>query len=440
MKIAMEYRLTDSSEQVYKKKLRRWEVWKNNVRGRVVELDAIPEEVWPSHHNETNSTAFEFSAYVPRTAQDLNQDDEETEFIKDGFGLPNIHPQTALEPCSVEYLFRQTQSYYSWFFTQPASETDLNYNSIASNVFDNILLGRSNLTSDPRSGFACLNKACTNVQALLRHPHLRMVSNLLSHCSYTEAWKDHNRVRHRLIQYFVMMAQQELGLSHPLSKIGNLLLADDDLREARPRSTKLLLDAAKHNFSSSSGTLLSVQSVTATDYIRMGDYAAAEDLLGRVITQASTRTPPINNIEHIRHARYVLGSVYLYQGKLECAEREWLNVMDMCVKADEDAQHLMDEYHMCYRRLGLLYERQGRLEKSEHFFRQAIKRSIRIFGEEDPATMRCLESLKGILVKQGKDQEVRRLEEEYGMVLESLKGYQLGAGCQLGGEGLLSRL
>ncbi len=433
-------KLTESSEQAYKKKLRRWEVWKNNVRGRVVDLDPSAEETLSHHHTTANSTSLDFSAYLPRTAQDLNQESPATEFIRDEFVIPNTYPQAAFEPCSVEYLFRQTQSYYSWFFTQPPSETDLNYNSIASNVFDNILLGRSKLTYDPRSGFACLNKACNNVQALLRHPHLRMVSHLLSHCSYTEAWKDHNRVRHRLIQHFVRMAQQELGPSHPLPKIGHLLLADNDLREARPRSTKLLLDATEHKLPSSSGTLLSVQSVTATDYIRMGDYDAAEDLLGRVITQASVETPPTNNIEHIRHARYVLGSVYLYQGKLESAEREWLNVMDMCVKADEDAQNLTDEYHMCYRRLGLLYERQGRLGKSEHFFRQAIKRSIRIFGEEDPATMRCLENLKGILVKQGKDEEVQRLEEEYGMVLESLKGYQLGAASQSGGEGFMSRL
>ena len=351
--------------------------------------------------------------------------------IGDGSGIPHINPQGNLDDLPIHRFLQATQQYYLWFFGQPSHSVDFEYTLTASNVFDNILSGRSSLSSNPSEASALFNKVGKNLPKLLQHPHLRLVSHLISHCSSSDAWHGHDKVRRVFLNYFVIITRQycPLGQQHPLFKIGSLLLVEDSLAQARPQTTQLLLEVTREQFPASSDISLSIQSATSTDYIRLGDYDNAEILLEQIISQAST--PTATNSEPLRHAKYILGRVYGLQGKLNQAERLWLEVMQLCVDAEEaTGQRDFPNHMMSCRRLGELYEEKGELADAEHYLRMAMQRSIKIYGEEDPITMRCLKSLERNLMKRGKHEEIAKLQEEYGRVNDSLREYQL-EGCML---------
>ena len=411
---------------MYKKRFAAWKLRKYSTRAskHTKMKDCKPGTPETSSGSSLGGTESSSSTSSTQHATPPSGDDDGVTNIGDGAGIPHINPQDASSFAiyGPELLLRETGRYYSWFFHQNPPDLDFGYTLAASNVFDNLTNGRSMLSSDPHQGFALINKACSYLPELLRHPHLRMINHLVYHCADSGLWDGHAEARRLLVCYIYAKAYHVLGQEHPLFRIVSLLLKEFNYAEVRSNCIKQLLNVTNENMQPSTKALLSAQLETSTDYIRLKQWDSAERLVSQIIDRALECGADTEDV--LCHAQYVLGTVYFRQGRYDDAHSQWLKVIELSYPTETRTAYPAF-YMMSCRRLGELAEVKGSPSEAEQWVRVAIQRSLHIWGADDPATMRHLKCLERILVKMGKHEAVTNLAQEYGRVYESLSGFRL---------------
>jgi tetratricopeptide (TPR) repeat protein len=155
-------------------------------------------------------------------------------------------------------------------------------------------------------------------------------------------------------------------------------------------------------------------------YSQSGMRAAAEQMCMQALQISVTgeHTPIILTFDHLDMAN-ILGCLYFEQGRIEKAEQIYRQAL-------QRAEKILREEHPItlgiVNNLGITYADLGKTEMAEEMYRQALYRKEKMLGEEHPSTLATVINLGNSYVKQGK------MEEAEQMYVRALQGYEKSTG------------
>ncbi|OAL37405.1 hypothetical protein AYO20_03254 [Fonsecaea nubica] len=256
----------DATEQMYKKRLRDWDLRKNYTQPQ--KLDAIKQLC-----EAPSETCANLSLYVngvplkerrlwrpvmqkrkpvvlaPRPSTVCRKNPRSRLPVRLRTPSPQrVQLQLGSETQNIESLLGHASSYYSWYLVKGPIKADYGTPQQLSQVFNQLRRGFSLLRRNDSMAFGLMDQSCSGFHALLKSQPFRLLPEVIFTLKYlhhigSKYWE----IGLSVLRFFASLANTTLGGSHPITNFATLLLKIDQehLGSCLGLYAELLLDQTR---------------------------------------------------------------------------------------------------------------------------------------------------------------------------------------------------
>jgi hypothetical protein len=256
---------------------------------------------------------------------------------------------------------------------------------------------------------------------LLKKQPFQLLQELIREFTHN-LWDSHCKVRKLILKMVASYADSILGATHPIKSIVLSLteIGQEHHHSLLGRFADLLADTVL-NFPDADISIILLLGVIET-YLDHGQLDKASKLCLRLWDAAQPISSPPTGLQ--TNLISMKARISCRQKDYPAAEKVLTLGIRSVVKATGRPNGDRTGLFLCSC-MAYLYEGIGRLSDSERFYRIALEGAAH-FGEAGaPFTFQSLTQLEQILKKQGKVEELARLQDQYGDPLADLDSWEL---------------
>ncbi|EXJ84269.1 hypothetical protein A1O3_04936 [Capronia epimyces CBS 606.96] len=329
--------------------------------------------------------------------------------------LQRLQFQQSPETWKVEIILRHVKQYDD-------QELDLNI-GLLENMLGPLCSSQNLLSTDKRWAFTLLNQACAAAPEVFKAQPFMLLEQMIAVFSQT-GWRGYHEVKRLVMRHFAAIAKQTHGENHPIALILKISCTDQIVDSMLPKIGQLVADVTSTKLRNLSEEWLVHQGWVAQQCLGWGDLEAAQTIISRILVTTEQRFGR-------QHWLYMWAmsqtGINLYlQGRREEAEQHYLAVVGEF--SEQASRHKVSLQARSYIGLACISAHKGEVSRCKRYAMQALDLRLQTSSDDpaaDHALLDYLLTVKMILAEYGTSEEVEQLLVDYGYILEASKKWEL---------------